>query len=522
MKTLTHQPRPASPPGRLRHGVSPATRWGLALGAACGLALGAAALANGPSPDPSEPTAARDSLQRFEQLLAQSPSGSGGFSATAAAGGQGLQLSTEPELRTTPTAATPWSVSLPLPVRWALLALGLLGVMGLTGLMLLGLRELAEALLRRPRRAQPGHRPAQPEALARQEAQAFFGPSPAAATPPALTTLPTALTPAMPTLPTPRTAPARYHKATSAELLALAQDLAAAQATPAQVLETLRTQLELPIEPLAADNAAVISITGNSAKGWNEDTALAFISHDPLWGTQQVLMCFDGMGGLRDGKLASKLAAVCMAVELHRTPDTLPNDPRTHLAAAFERVNRRFKRASAELYGKVDGDALRSTAIVLIAGEQHYLVGHQGDGSGFVQRAHGGMEPLFTPHKGAASNMVTHSLGPLPDGEATVVGSALRQPGDLVYIASDGFDPVTPDQVLGFLQGYRAHMPLQTVVEGLSQEAMNAQDAHGPILDDNMSLAALYTPLAVAHLPAPADAQPPALAPAPTQPALAS
>jgi serine/threonine protein phosphatase PrpC len=286
--------------------------------------------------------------------------------------------------------------------------------------------------------------------------------------------------------------------------LAEAQRLADEQATPGAIVEALKT-LELPITHLPEDWAGVISVTGHSAKSWNEDSAVAFFVDHWLLGACDVLMVFDGMGGLRDGKLASKLAALTMAIELNRTPDTVPSDLQSHLVAAFERVNRRFKKASETLYGKVDSDAMRSTAIVLLATQTHYVVGHQGDGHAHVRRADGTVQPLISAHKGGASNVITHSLGPQPDGQASV-SKHLRQPGDLVYIASDGFDPLPADQAMAFLHDHSERHAMQVVAQGLTDAALGQRDEHGPIADDNMSLVALRTPARIDLAPPTAEA----------------
>lgn len=297
---------------------------------------------------------------------------------------------------------------------------------------------------------------------------------------------------------------ADYQHIATADVLARAQHLATQQATPADMLRELQA-LGLPVEPLPAALVGVASVTGNSMKGWNEDTALAFQSHHPVLGPLDVLMVFDGMGGLRDGKQASKLAALAMAIELHRLPDTLTTDADCHLAAAFERVNRRFRKAGAGLYGQVHGDALRSTAIVLLAQPQRYVVAHQGDGHAVLRRADGSLLPLMQAHKGAASNAVTHSLGPVPDGEARL-SLHPRLSGDLVAIASDGFDPVPPEQLLEVLHVYGQQHALQWVVDGLIDDCCRQCDERGPIADDNMSLAALRTAAGPPELLPPAEA----------------
>lgn len=294
---------------------------------------------------------------------------------------------------------------------------------------------------------------------------------------------------------------ARYQNIATDTVLDLARQLAEQQASPAALLQAL-TGLGLPVQPLSDQVCGASSVAGNSIKGWNEDTALAFHSQHPLLGPLDVLMAFDGMGGLRDGKLASKFAALAMAIELHRLPDTLTTDPTRHLAAAFERVNRRFRKAGAALYGQVDANALRSTAIVLVADAQRYLVAHQGDGHAQLRRADGTRLPLMQAHKGAVCNAVTHSLGPVPDGEASLAVLP-RQPGDLVFIASDGFDPVPADQLLDALHAYSQQHPLQQVVAGITDDCCQQSDAHGPIADDNMTLVALRTP-AADSAPAPA------------------
>jgi serine/threonine protein phosphatase PrpC len=296
-----------------------------------------------------------------------------------------------------------------------------------------------------------------------------------------------------------------YLQMSTAEWVTLAKKLDASNAQPDDVLRELMA-LGLPVEPLDAVHAGLVSITGNSRKHWNEDSGLAFRSN---WirGPYEVLMVFDGMGGMPDGKLASKLAALFLAVELHRMQDTVPSDVLAHMRAAFDRTDLRFKKASRALYqGLVNPDALRSTAIVLLANQTHYHLAYQGDGHAKVRRADGTLISLMTAHKGAASNMVRCSLGPQADGDVAVARHA-RLPGDVVCLASDGFDPVDPQGLLDCLDAYGAHHPMQTVVAHLTEDCRLQEDDRGSVCDDNMTLAALRTPIKAA-LQAPHASQP--------------
>ena len=274
---------------------------------------------------------------------------------------------------------------------------------------------------------------------------------------------------------------------TSAELLDIAKQWAEAQLSSEEMLVALQ-KMGLKYQMPHRDTEGVVSQVG-PVRTRNEDTGLVF-----RFGSATVLMSFDGMGGYSDGNLASRFAALALSVELLRSGDIkLTTEER--LKQAFLRLNKRFNEAGLALYGKVEPNAFRSTAIVVIATQTHYHTLWQGDGGGWVKRSTGNAIELMTPHKGAAANMVTRSLGPVPDGEPEY-RCIERMAGDILTIMSDGVaDRTQHFQLLEALDYYAPKAGIQETVAYLIKNFEGERNSEGNfIADDNMTLLALATP----------------------------
>lgn len=271
----------------------------------------------------------------------------------------------------------------------------------------------------------------------------------------------------------------------SAELLDIAKQWAEAQLSSDEMLLALQ-EMGLKYQSPHRDTEGVVSQVG-PVRTRNEDTGLIFRA-----GSVTVLMSFDGMGGYGDGNWASRFAALALSGELHHSEKITVEE---RLKQAFLRLNKRFNEAGLALYGKVEPNAFRTTAIVVVATPTHYHTLWQGDGGGWVKRSTGEAIELMTPHKGAAANMVTRSLGPVPDGEPDY-RCIERMAGDILAIMSDGVADRTQHlQLLEALDYYAPKAGIQETVAYLVKNFEGERNSEGNfIADDNMTLLALATP----------------------------
>ncbi|MBS4098865.1 MAG: protein phosphatase 2C domain-containing protein [Sulfuricella sp.] len=281
----------------------------------------------------------------------------------------------------------------------------------------------------------------------------------------------------------------RRYKETSI-LLELAEKMAEEQYSPQEMLDELRNQ-KWNISPVDGAQGAVVSITGPVRKR-NEDTGLLFSSLDGA----NVMMSFDGLGGLADGHIASKFAALALTEALCGG-GTLKQPVEKRLNEAYRLLIERFREASILKFGNDAYEGFRSTAIVAVATDKYYHIVSQGDGGAFLRRADGKIEAVTIPDKGEAQNMVTASLGPISDG-IPKQQCIPRLPGDILFLGSDGIvDRTNPQEVLDALhsQVEEGHS-LQSVVENIVDSFAQAFDDKGYYADDNMTLVSLRTPKA--------------------------
>jgi protein phosphatase len=202
-----------------------------------------------------------------------------------------------------------------------------------------------------------------------------------------------------------------------------------------------------------------------------------------------VAIVADGLGGLPLGAEAARLAVRAAARTVVE-----------HLAAtaALEAVAlEAIEAAQAELgrYAEANGlqarDGLRSTLAVVVADAREYGWAHVGDGGGLVLRQEGCLDSFLVPQKGAAPNVVSASLGPVPEGVARH-GALARRPGDLLFLGTDGIFDRVDDSFAPAVRNLARELggDLDRVVRAVLEDFGAHRDAAGfPVCDDNMTLA---------------------------------
>lgn len=220
----------------------------------------------------------------------------------------------------------------------------------------------------------------------------------------------------------------------------------------------------------------------------NEDRSVAFSV-----GEYDVLVAADGMGGHIGGARAASIVVGSVQEYLERRL-ALARD----IELATDLVRSTFVRAAEALaaedeemgLGKRGVDALRSTLIVAVATADAYVVGAQGDGGAWVQRGSGITIPLMTAAKGEASNIVTSSLGPTPEGTVEIMKKR-RMPRDVLVVCTDGVaDRVGPE----FDQAIRAHADEATDAREIVRPILDEFEKRPAVFDDNMTLGVVVTP----------------------------
>lgn len=220
----------------------------------------------------------------------------------------------------------------------------------------------------------------------------------------------------------------------------------------------------------------------------NEDRSAAFTVDD-----YDVLVVADGMGGHIGGARAASIAVETAREYLTRR---LPLARDTELVedlvrSAFARAAEALAAEDAEIgLGGRGVDALRTTLIVAVVTPEQYAVGAQGDGGAWAQRATGINVALMKPAKGDATNIVTASLGPAPEGQVEVT-TKRRMKGDLLVVCSDGVaDRVGPD----FDEALREYAGDATAASEIVRPILDSFEGRPAVFDDNLTLGVLVTP----------------------------
>jgi serine/threonine protein phosphatase PrpC len=253
-----------------------------------------------------------------------------------------------------------------------------------------------------------------------------------------------------------------------------------AYVAPLDLMAALQRQHRGTIRPLAAKGHALTSIAGTRHE--NEDYALAFgLAADPVT-PLECLVIADGCGGHPGGRDASHLAVRHAVEALLRDRSQAPQ---RMVASAFAAASAGLSRLG-RYWGPND---LRTTLIVVVATPATYHVGWIGDGGCVLHRADGTWLTLMVPHRGAAQNLLTASLGPKQEGEPSFAVER-RLPGDRLYAGSDGvLDMVQPPEFFAwFEERSAAGDAMQTCLDAL----LNACASDGRF-DDNLTVGVLVT-----------------------------
>ena len=228
---------------------------------------------------------------------------------------------------------------------------------------------------------------------------------------------------------------------------------------------------------------ALVSLVGS--RNANEDYGCSYELKDAQAGSAlQCMFVADGCGGHNGGREAS-----CLAVRAasEAVLQEVKANPTQRVQAAFNAASAALIRAGRHW----DANSLRTTLIVVLADESNYYCGWIGDGGIDLHRANGQWEALLIPHKSGAQNLLAASLGPDQVGKPSFATHA-RQPGDRLYVGSDGVFDVYSDPSAfwgSWFEGASTARAPQTCLTELL-----AKCAEHTAFDDNMTVAYLHTP----------------------------
>ena len=173
------------------------------------------------------------------------------------------------------------------------------------------------------------------------------------------------------------------------------------------------------------------------------------------------LVC-DGMGGHAVGELASKIAIDTIPLAFFKSREA---DVETALKKAIELANANINERGTQNY---DFQRMGTTCSALALGPKGAIIGHVGDSR--VYRVRGdNIEQLTFDHslqwellrQGKMSpeeiflkeprNVITRSLGPMPDVRVDVEGPHPIHPGDVYVLCSDGLTGHVNDAEIGMI-----------------------------------------------------------------------
>lgn len=247
-------------------------------------------------------------------------------------------------------------------------------------------------------------------------------------------------------------------------------------------------------EPAASSSLAACSVTGMVRTSNQDRVRVAQV------GAASVIVMADGMGGLPHGGEAAECASVFAMKELKRKlPIAMEagiEGVRTLLLAATWATATQMA-CDARRRGWAESNGFRSTLIVVVALDTHYLAAYLGDGGVFIERADGELVELLDAHKSPDTpNLLDASLGPATEGRPSWV-IALRQAGDVLAVATDGIADVYGAVLAAYLRKClqeadgNARRATKRFVDELAAEC---DDEGRPALRDNLTLAVAVTP----------------------------
>ena len=235
--------------------------------------------------------------------------------------------------------------------------------------------------------------------------------------------------------------------------------------------------------------AGQLSVVGPVRKR-NEDCCLMFtLSDDRL-----VLLSADGMGGMGDGHLASRIAALAALGAICEEGDG-QEDSLVLLQYGFHQAGQMLKHAVGA--GRMAHDA-GTTLIATIIEKDRYITGWMGDGGAWLMRCHGEIVPLMTVHKASSTVLDVYLAADNPEDWGPEFIVEPREPGDVVLLGSDGvMDRADPREILGWLakkvstQGLGMSEALRVLIDNF---ATLRNPAGSLVADDNMTLLAVRMP----------------------------
>lgn len=267
--------------------------------------------------------------------------------------------------------------------------------------------------------------------------------------------------------------------------------------SPTELLQRIATAAKrtialrhVPAAPVARPWGMGLASSKGPVRHRNEDYALAFEFND-----HQVLLIADGVGGMPHGQMAAYhavRAAAWQVVRLlgQRRSASSETVPETIAAGALEHAARSLS-CVARRYVETPENGFRTTLIVVVASQIRYGFCYLGDGGGCIRRINGNIEQFLVPQKADPDmpNVLAGCLGPTVQGKP-VAGTLIRRHGDLLISGTDGVMDRLGDDYASRPWDAAAQTGgnLQALADLVIEQMGSAQDEHGYICDDNLTI----------------------------------
>jgi protein phosphatase len=207
----------------------------------------------------------------------------------------------------------------------------------------------------------------------------------------------------------------------------------------------------------------------------------------------ELLLVADGMGGHPRGDdaadIASTFALLALDRRLNELRDPTPQAVRAVLLETVWHVGGELARASP------DPDSLRTTLIVVAVLKNAIVAAWIGDGAVSVARRDGTVIELLVPHRepsGLLNHVLHASLGPVVEGSPRWC-IAMRQPGDLLIVATDGLADTRPaDMVIQLRAAFNMPHREQALRDLIARWAIEARTDGEFLRTDNLTVAMHY------------------------------